>query len=325
MEGSSLVAALSTPLTLPASVVGALAVLFIILAALAIRRDGPPGVRVLLPAVALLIAASAVVSVLDRMQRNEDAAARRAIEAREVSLKVQTLAPGSALGCLDSAAGETVDSACENAVFADPQSTAAAVAYISARLTLLAEALDVARENPSFADHLAGLRRAIELDRFGIAAHVLSSRDGCTADHCAAFSLLRDASAIKANLRANAYDEYIARHAVAWKSGAPPTEKPPPVVSNEEPAAPTPSPAVAAGIIPQSPPSPTNPVPSRYDFPSAASIPPVSIMNAEPPLPAGASAANAAAPPPATAETGPKVPVPPRRPQIQAESPPAAR
>ena len=71
---------------------------------------------------------------------------------------------------------------------------------------------------PDFAERLAGLRRSIELDRFGIAAHVLSSRDGCTAERCPAFALLRDTSALKANLRVRAYNEYVARHATAWNS-----------------------------------------------------------------------------------------------------------
>ena len=62
----------------------------------------------------------------------------------------------------------------------------------AARLTLLADGLAFARHgDPDFAATLAGLRRAIELDRFGIAAHVLAVRDGCTAERCAAFALLQ--------------------------------------------------------------------------------------------------------------------------------------
>jgi hypothetical protein len=49
----------------------------------------------------------------------------------------------------------------------------------------------------------------------------------------------------------------------------------------------------------------------KYDFPSADSIPAVSIMNAEPPLPKGATDAQAAG----------GEPVPPKRPQGQAASP----
>jgi hypothetical protein len=259
-----------------------------------------------------------VVAVLDRLAVNERAAERRALEQREIALTTQTLAPDSALGCLDSAAGEKVETACENAIFADPQSVAGAVAYMSARLALLADGINFARAaNAGFAERLAGLRRAIELDRFGIAAHVLSSRDGCTAEKCSTFALLRDPSALKANLRVSAYNAYVARHVAAWNNEGPAAEKQPPVAS----AAPTGEPAMANSA--SAAPTVGMPVPSRYDFPSAASIPPVSIMNAEPPLPPGASTANAAAPPAVATAAAPKVPVPPKRPQIQAETPPA--
>jgi hypothetical protein len=314
MDGSSLNAMIS----LPAPIAGALAALFVLLLVLALRRAGAGATRLLLPIAAVVMAGLAVVSVLDRMVQNERAAERRALEQRDIALTAQAVAPGSMLGCLDSAAGEKVESACEKAVFADPQSAAGAVAYVTARLALLADALDFARRaDPGFADTLAGLRRSIELDRFGIAAHVLSSRDGCTAERCPAFALLRDTSALQANLRVRAYNEYVARHVAAWNNEAP-AEKPPPVASAPAPT----SPAVANA--PALPATVGAPVSSRYDFPSAASIPPVSIMNAEPPLPPAAAAANAAAPEPAqAAEPTAKVPVPPRRPPTQAATPPA--
>ena len=98
---------------------------------------------------------------------------------------------------------------------------------MAARLTLLADGLAFARRgDPDFAATLAGLRRAIELDRFGIAAHVLAVRDGCTAERCAAFALLGDASAIKANLKAQVFDQYVSRYAADWnKSDAQVAEK----------------------------------------------------------------------------------------------------
>ena len=128
---------------------------------------------------------------------------------------------------------------------------------------------------------MAGLRRAIELDRFGIAAHVLAVRDGCTAERCAAFALLRDADVIKANLKAQVFDQYVSRYAADWNKAAPVAEK------------------AGAGRSParlSRPPPAKTPVSSKYDFPSAASIPPVSIMNAEPPLPKEATDAQAAQP-----------------------------
>ncbi len=161
----------------------------------------------------------------------------------------------------------------------------------------------------------AAARRSIELDRYGIAAHVLSERDGCTPDKCPAFTLLRDTAAIKANLRAHAFDKYVARYVDAWNKTEP---KPAPVAA----VPPAGAPALA------SMPGPAKaPVSSKYDFPSAASIPPVSIMNAEPPLPKEPvnEPAAAAAAPPAEEKPAiePKPPVPPKRRQKQAAEPPA--
>ena len=163
------------------------------------------------------------------------------------------------------------------------KATAAAVAYVAARLTLLADGLAFARRSdPDFTNTLAGLRRAIELDRFGIAAHVLAVRDGCTAERCAAFALLDDASVLKANLKEQPFDQYVARYAVDWDKSDAETQdrwRPGPLSSLLQPIAPA-----------------KTPVSGKYDFPSAASIPPVSIMNAEPPLPKAAAEARAAQP-----------------------------
>ncbi len=190
------------------------------------------------------------------------------------------------------------------------KATAGAVAYMAARLTLLADGLAFARRgDPDFAATLAPLRRAIELDRFGIVAHVLAMRDGCTAERCAAFAWLGDTSAIKANLKAQVFDQYVSRYAAGWNKPEPRSE---PVA--EKPA-PQPAPVASA----PEPPART-PVARKYDFPSAASIPPVSIMNAEPPLPKEATDAQAAPP---AGERSASVPVPPKRPATPAAAPPA--
>jgi len=149
----------------------------------------------------------------------------------------------------------------------------------------------------------AATRRALELDRFGLSAHVLATRDGCTAERCPAFALLNDANVIKSNLKAQVFDQYVSRYAGDWNKAAPVAEKETPVARAPESTAPA-----------------KTPLASQYDFPSAASIPPVSIMNAEPPLPKEASDVQAAQP---TAEGNVSVPVPPKRPQTQAASPPA--
>ena len=197
------------------------------------------------------------------------------IRNRAAELANRALAQDSALSCLAGDLGEAVETACERVVFAKPETTAAAVTYTAARMSLIADGLDYAkRSDPAFADTLNGVRRAIELDRFGLAAQVLSTRDGCTVDRCAFYSLTRDPSALKANIKARAYETYVARYAGGWmgEEKAPVAEKTPEAAPPQVSAAPEASP-------------PQAPVASKYNFPSAASIPPVSIMNAEPPLP----------------------------------------
>lgn len=262
--------------------------------------------RIVLPLAVLAVLALgsfAMFSVVDRLGTTERAAERRALLAREIELSRIALEPGSALACLDGNAGETVENVCEKTVFASPQSTAAAVAYMDARLKLLASA--AARDQGLLA-LLASTRRAVALDRFGIAAHVLAIRDGCTAEMCDAFALVNDPSALKANMRAQVYDQYVSRYVAGWNA--------PPSTPVEKPAAvsalpaPTPLRLTASGqtAIPAVKPG------EHWDFPSAASIPPVSIMGAEPPLPKGAEAqaqAPAQAPAPRQSE-GPQAVTP---------------
>ncbi len=278
IDGAWLNGLLSTPLAL-----GALTALLIVLMVLAAMRAGVAR-RLLLPLVVLAIAGVGVSAILDRLAQDERAAERRALTQRLAELSATALAPSSALACLDGAAGEAVENACERTVFAGPQATAGAVSYMAARLTLLADGLAFAQKSdPDFAAALGALRRAVELDRFGVAAHVLAVRDGCTAERCAAFAWLHDASVIKANLKAQVFDQYVSRYAAAW-------DKSVPVAVKEAPAVPV------AGANEQLAPAKA-PVPDKYDFPSAASIPPVSIMNPEPPLPKEAKDAQAAQPP----------------------------
>ena len=237
-------------------------------------------------------AVAGAVVVLDRWAGSDRHAERRALLARDAALNRVALRPGSALACLDAGAGEAVENACEKALFVSAPSTAAAVAYMDARLKLLAEAAGLAdRGDGAAMTALAASRRAVELDRFGIAAHVLATQDGCTPDKCAAFDWVVDASALKANLRGQVFDQYVSRYADKWNEVAPQPKAP--AVSQ----APAGLPSVAS-IAPASNgpmPAPVKPG-EKWDFPSAASIPAVSIMNKEPPLPKGAEAAPQAPP-----------------------------
>lgn len=240
-----------------------------------------------------MIALAAVIAagwfLADRAARFERASDRRALDQRSISLTAQATAPGSALACLDAMAGETIEAACEQSVFAGPASVAAAISYTAARLAFLIDATDYAkRADGDYETIFAPIRTALETDRYGILAHLLSLRDSCTELQCDAFSLLRDPSRVQANLKERVFDSYIGRHAANWPGkGA------------------SPAPSADTGTSP--PVSTATPVSPRYDFPSAASIPPVSIMNPEP-------AQTPAAAPPSRPAAAPMPPTPPRRP-----------
>jgi hypothetical protein len=317
----------SSAFVLPAA--GALAAFVVVLAGLALRGSHAGGFTRALVALACVVLLAATGFTLWRQAAPDGAAENdSALLARNAELNRSALAPGSALACVDAGAGEAVENACEERIFATPQSTAGAVAYMDARLALLAAA--AGHDNPAVKSALAASRRAVSLDRYGIAAHVLATRDGCSPAACAVFALVDDASALKANLKAEVFDQYVSRYAARWNA-PPPVEKPPPAVAQT----PVPGPRVVGGVTTMPSVKPGEP----WDFPTADSIPAVSIMNKEPPLPKNAEAAAGAAPAmaaaPATSThaaaptTGAATPVPPKRPpqaqnnhQPQAAPPP---
>jgi hypothetical protein len=277
----------------------------LIIGALALRRATLDGSSVPLLQGALVVAA--VVAgwwALDHVEQRNLAVERRnvaveqqAVEARMLDLATRALAPGSALACLDAMAGDAVEDACEKAVFGSPEATAAAVSYVAAQLSLLAQAS--AQRSPSTSSTATQLRRAIEADRFGIAAHVLAERDGCTPDRCAAFAMLHDPGGVRTNLAEHPFEAFVKRYAAGWPA------------AGGRPVAGNPPPVAAAAISPGSPAK----SPNNLYFPSSNSIPPVNIMTAEPPAPAphdttGASAAPAPPRKPAAA-TQPRQPTNP--------------
>jgi hypothetical protein len=275
------------------------------LAAMAAVRSPSPLRRWLLRLTVAAMALLATVGAFRFVAERDHAAALRAWSSRVTALAGRALAPDTALACLDGEAGETVETACEEAIFATPQSTATAVTYVATRLTLLADGVSLAAGTTPVS--LTGLRRSIALDRYGIAAHVLATRDGCTAQACPAFGWVADPSVLKANLKANAFDTYVQRYAAAWSRAG----------KAEEPAKPTsPAEAPQANAGPVDPPDIHPSFSSRWDFPSADSIPAVSIMNKEPPR-APESEAGGAQQPQTSQVAPPQTPVPPKRPQTQ--------
>ena len=259
---------------------------------------GMPLSRIALSAAALALALLAVLAVLDRLGDNARAAARQALLMRAAELERSALQPGSMLPCVDGTAGESVGNACETRVFATPQSTAAAVAYMGARIDLLEDARALVRRGDTrVRAALAGTRRVVALDRYGIAAHVLSHRDGCTVQTCDVFAMLDHTDALKANLKAQTFAQYVARYAGRW-DGAKPASAEGPKVSALPPAQEAPDAASApageraraeatsptASVV-RKPDAAHKPVSARWHFPSADSIPAISIMTPEPKLP----------------------------------------
>ena len=180
-----------------------------------------------------------------------------------------------ALSCLDDLAGDAVAVGCEKALFGAPDAAAAAVSYTAARIDRLSALGDVATADALTAE-MKVLRKSLERDRYGLVAHVLVARDGCTQFDCAAFRSLTDRQQVAANMESHLYDMLVARYAPTWNAPGPAT-------------------AALAGL----PPSAPTGKPTNAEFPSASSTPAVSIMNPEPTATTrpAAPAANAAAAP----------------------------
>jgi hypothetical protein len=216
----------------------------------------------------------------ERVAARERAEERRALLTRAQDLAKEAATPGSVLACLDAVAGETVEGACERALFESPETVAGATAYTAARLALLTDGMDYAvRTNTSYDAVVPRLRAGLEADRFGFVAQVLAFQYGCTADNCNAFTLFRETKRINANLRERPFDLYVAKHAANWATRRAPL-------------------AASAG------PGRASPVPPGFNVPSAASIPPVNIMVPEPS--ASGAANSVAAPADATTSTPPR-------------------
>jgi hypothetical protein len=301
----------SGTLVLPLWSAAIVAALFVAFCVYVLGRAGRDGiVDALSRAGLLLVGAAAAWVVLDATSAGTFAAQRRALDARLLEMTTRALMPGSALACLDAAAGNLVESACEKALFATPEAAAASVAYVTAQLSLLADGSEFERRSgANYESVLGAVRHALETDRFGIVAHVFADRDGCTRVRCDSFRLLRDPSQVSENLGERKYETYVLHHAAEWLQTALSA-----VASN--------APALAAAPAPLPPPysvpgpvGPAKTVSGGLYFPSSASIPPVSIMNAEPTGPQQ----QAGAPADGTAKSAVRKPTP-----LTPPAPPAA-
>jgi hypothetical protein len=251
--------------TLPLWAVGVAAAVFVALAMIAVVRSGMTEFGGLVFRVAVVTVALVFGwTYFNRSAERDRADERRALDRRAVDLVGRAILPGSAIACLEATNTETVEGACERAVFASPETVAAATAYVAARLALLVDASDfTSRRDQSYEPAVAGLRRTIAADRYGLASQVLATRDGCTAETCDAFSLVYDDKRLRANLKDLLFDVTVARYATNWPTRTRPLASSSPSVLSPTPAA-------------------VNPPGPNVTFPSSQSIPPVSIMNAEP-------------------------------------------
>jgi hypothetical protein len=291
--------------SLPLWAAAVVATLVIIAGMLAFIRNGVDGVSApLMHGALVLMVALAGWWALDYFARRDILAERQALDARAFELATRAMAPGSALACLDAIAGDVVEDACEKVLFASPEATAAAVSYDAAQLSLLASAGDHARRaGPG--SGMTQLRRTIEADPFGIVAHVLAVRDGCTPAQCGVFALLQDSTRLSANLAERVFEARLKNYAAAW-----PASGPSPVASKSPPAA-APQPTAAAGPR----------VPNNLYFPSSSSIPPVNIMTAEPAAPQPPHDTTGAAETPAAPRKPPQGAAPTRQPPSSAAAP----
>ena len=225
------------------------------------------------------------------------------IQATEARAVQTATAPLPQLSCIDELAGDAVLAACEKALFGSAESVAAAVAYAASQITLLTSLGDVATANKGAGSDLQALRRAVERDRYGLMAYVLTVRDRCTPSACRAFRSLTETRQIAANMEDRVYESLVMRYAAVWNA-----------------------PQAAAGMLAALPPSVPTGKPTNAEFPTSASTPPVSIMTPEPPAGAPKPSSATAAAPASPAAPRPAAATPPASPPAQtaAKKPPPA-
>jgi len=214
----------------------------------------------------------------------------------------------AALSCIDDLAGDVVQQACERALFASAESTAAAVSYMAAMITRLTALGDAATAQRNATPETQALRLTIERDRYGLVAQVLQARERCTPTECAAYRSLTDKHQIITNMDEHLYDRLVARYAPSWYL--------PPITT------------ASTGALGMLPPSVPTGRPTNAEFPSAANTPAVSIMTPEPGTGAKAPSAANAAVPPATArpaQSAAPTSLPPAQPPAAKKQPAAKR
>jgi hypothetical protein len=339
-------------LAVPIWLAGAAAAAIIVAILLAAKRAG--GVGLINSLFRVGVIATMVLGAWLFVQQR-DVSERRALDDRKMALMAASIAPGSALSCLDELAGEAVEDACEKGLFASPEAVAAAVKYVAAQLALLDDSTTYAkRSDASYATELGPLRNAVELDRFGLVAQVLKEREGCTVDRCDTLTRFRESTRVLGNLRDRTFEKQVKKYTAVWNAAPPAkgvvaaaglsvalpgTNGPGAVESPRDPAVPEPALQSALGSVvheplplrgslmapSQEPPPLLDPVAASASQ-SAAVTPPAGLGSApsppEEPLPLRGSITPAATVPASQSEAvtppvapGSVTPLPPRRPR----------
>lgn len=199
-----------------AIIAGGLALVLLLILMFRPRGDGGSGIAVLSQLAVVAIIAGAAYFGLKQTEDSSRLLERRAIEDRAAALLAQSNQPGSVLGCLHVAATSTLDEACEQAIFAEPQRVASAVGITADHIALLYDATLYAVKEPAFLDRFEGLRRSLEADPYGLVAHVFAKDHKCIPDSCTRYRILKETDKVKANLTAQKFEGLLAKHKQSW-------------------------------------------------------------------------------------------------------------
>ncbi|HRF09541.1 MAG TPA: hypothetical protein PL193_12990 [Xanthobacteraceae bacterium] len=199
-----------------AIIAGGLALVLLLILMFRPRGDGGSGIAVLSQLAVVAIIAGAAYFGLKQTEDSSRLLERKAIEDRAAALLAQSNQPGSVLGCLHVAATSTLDEACEQAIFAEPQRVASAVSITADHIALLYDATLYAVKEPAFLDRFEGLRRSLEADPYGLVAHVFAKDHKCIPDSCTRYRILKETDKVKANLTAQKFEGLLAKHKQSW-------------------------------------------------------------------------------------------------------------
>src|SRR5215203_6365837 len=160
---------------------------------------------------ALLILAAGIASAFAAGLPADETAAVLEGKLRELTLRA---IKEPSMACLNSFLPEAAQPACERIVFASAENISQAVSNSTEKLSFLAEGLSYAtRFNPSYEKKLHSIRREVEVDRFGIFAHVIKNLGYCPAEeHCSSFMWVQDRSQLSQNIAVDRYRSNVAKY-----------------------------------------------------------------------------------------------------------------